>query len=92
MILVCDWKMKLGFGGLAMTVGDFKLKMGTVETRGIVSRREIDGYERMSVEMKRRAGVGSGCGSKVSVDVDVLCVVSEGLVETMEMLGRDEMC
>ena len=75
-----------------MTVGDFKLKMGTVETRGIVSRREIDGYERMSVEMKRRAGcVGSGCGSKVSVDVDVLCVVSEGLVETMEMLGLDEM-
>ena len=70
----------------------FKLKMGTVETRGIVSRREIDGYEKMSVEMERRAGcVGSGCDSKVSVDVDILCVMSEGLVETMEMLGRDEM-
>ena len=57
-----------------------------------MSRREINGYERMSVEMKRRAGfVGSGCESKVSVDVDVLCVVIEGLVETMEMLGQDEM-
>ena len=65
--------------------------MRTVDTRGIVRRREVDGYERMSVEMERRAGcVGSGCDSRVSVDVDVLCVVNGGLGEAMEMLGRDE--
>ena len=57
-----------------------------------MSRREVNGYERMSVEMERRAGcVGSGCDSKVSVDLDVLCVVGEGLVEPMEKLGRDKM-
>ena len=47
----------------------------------------------MSVEMERGARCGgSGCDSKISVDVSILCVMSEGLVETMEMLGRDEMC
>ena len=69
----------------------FELKMETVETMGIVSRREINEYGRMSVEMKRRAGfVGSGCDSKVTVDVYILCLMSEGLVDPMEKLGRDE--
>ena len=65
--------------------------MRTVKTRENARRREVDGYERMSVEMERRAGGGgSGCDSKISVNVDVLCVVNEGLGEAMEMLGRDE--
>ena len=43
----------------------------------------------MSVEMERRAGCGgSGCDSKISVDVDIMCVVNEGLGEAMKMLGR----
>ena len=74
-----------------MAVGNFKRKMRTVKRSEIVRRREVDGYERRSVEMERRAGCGgSGCDSKSRVDVDVLCVVNEGLGGTMEMLGRDE--
>ena len=50
-------------------------------------RREVGGYERVSVEMGRRAGYGeSGCDIKVSVDGNVLCVVNEGLKGLKEML------
>ena len=45
----------------------------------------------MNDEMERRAGCGgSGCDSKISVDVDTLCVVSEGFGEAIVILGRDE--
>ena len=74
-----------------MAVGNFKRKMRTVKTREIVRRREVDGYERIRVEMERRAGCGdSECDSKISVDGDVLWVVNERFGEALEMLERDE--
>ena len=43
-------------------------------------RCEVDGNERVSVDIERRAGYGeTGCDKAISVDGGVLCVVNEGL-------------
>ena len=45
-----------------------------------VRRCEVDGNERVSVDIERRAGYGeTGCDKAISVDRGVLCVVNEGL-------------
>ena len=45
-----------------------------------MGRWEVDGYERVSVDIERRAGYGeTGCDKAISVDGGVLCVMNEGL-------------
>ena len=54
MLLGFDWKMKLGFGGFS----DSDLKNENVEKSRSVRRYEVDGYERVSVDIERRVGYG----------------------------------
>ena len=55
MLLEFDWKMKLGFGGFSD--GNLKNEKWW-EKSGGVGRYEVDGYERVSVDIERRVGYG----------------------------------